>query len=140
MNNILHFIHFKQLKLPRGVTVAQVILDHFVIVRIYARQPLPFAKEGPVDDADRERFLSTLGEACGKTGWQVHGFCLMDNHFHLVVETPEANLVAGMKWMLGTYTQRFNAKHRMRGHLFAGRSKALLVDESDDFYLRTVCD
>ena len=49
-------------------------------------------------------------------------------------------LVAGMKWMLGTYTQRFNARHRMRGHLFAGRYKALLVDEADGFYLRTVCD
>jgi REP element-mobilizing transposase RayT len=48
------------------------------------------------DDEDRERALSTLGEACRKTGWQVHGYCLMRNHFHLVIETPQANLVAGM--------------------------------------------
>src|SRR6185369_3850253 len=58
------------------------------------------------DDADRQRFLETLGEACVKTGWQVHALCLMSNHFHLVVETPRANLVAGMKWFLGTYTSR----------------------------------
>ncbi len=91
-------------------------------------------------DEDRHLFLETLGEACGKTDWQVHAYCLMRNHFHLVVETPSPTLVAGMKWMLGTYTQRFNARHRVRGHLFAGRYKALNVDESNDAYLRTVCD
>jgi putative transposase len=93
-----------------------------------------------LDDEDRLRFLKTLGEACGKTGWEVHAYCLMGNHFHLVVETPQPTLVAGMKWFLGTYTQRFNVRHGMRGHLFAGRYKALLVDESDDMYLRVVCD
>jgi REP element-mobilizing transposase RayT len=50
------------------------------------------------DDRDRQRLLETLAEACQKTGWQVHAFCLMSNHFHLVVETPQPNLVAGMKW------------------------------------------
>ena len=54
-----------------------------------------------MDELDRERFLATLGEACAKTGWQVHAFCLMPNHFHLVVETPQPNLVAGMQWLLG---------------------------------------
>ena len=49
------------------------------------------------DDPDRERFLETLGEVCKKTAWQIHAYCLMRNHFHLVVETPQANLVAGMK-------------------------------------------
>ena len=93
-----------------------------------------------LDDEDRRRFLKTLGEACEKAGWQVHAYCLMGNHFHLVVETPQPTLVAGMKWFLGTYTQRFNARHRMRGHLFAGRYKSLLVDGSDDIYLRVVCD
>jgi putative transposase len=93
-----------------------------------------------LDDEDRRRFLKTLGEACEKAGWQVHAYCLMGNHFHLVVETPLPTLVAGMKWFLGTYTQRFNARHRMRGHLFAGRYKSLLVDGSDDMYLRVVCD
>jgi REP element-mobilizing transposase RayT len=56
------------------------------------------------DDADRQQFLRTLGEACLKTGWQVHAYCLMNNHFHLVVDTPQPNLSVGMKWLLGTYT------------------------------------
>src|SRR6267154_1110628 len=60
------------------------------------------------DDHDRHRFLKTLGEACEKTGWQVHAYCPMSNHFHLVVETPQPNPIAGMKWLLGTYTIRFN--------------------------------
>ena len=55
-------------------------------------------------DQDRRRFLETLAEACAKTLWQVHAYCLMPNHFHLVVETPQPNLVVGMKWLLGTYT------------------------------------
>ena len=93
-----------------------------------------------LDEEDRRGFLRTLGEVCERAGWQVHAYCLMGNHFHLVVETPQPTLVAGMKWFLGTYTQRFNARHRMRGHLFAGRYKSLLVDWSDDMYLRVVCD
>ena len=92
------------------------------------------------EDADRALFLETLGQACRKTDWQVHAWCLMRNHFHLVIETPKANLVAGMKWFLGTYTGRFNRKHKMLGHLFSGRYKALIVDGSGHGYLRTVCD
>jgi REP element-mobilizing transposase RayT len=92
------------------------------------------------DDVDRIRFLETLAEACVKTEWQVHAYCLMPNHFHLVVETPQANLVAGMKWFLGTFTSRFNRRHRLFGHLFSGRYKSLVVDGSGDGYLRTVCD
>ncbi|MBI4557404.1 MAG: transposase [Candidatus Hydrogenedentes bacterium] len=92
------------------------------------------------DDTDRERFLATLGEACVKTGWQVQAYCLMGNHFHLVVETPQANLVAGMKWFLGTYTSRFNRRHKLFGHLFSGRYKSLIVDGSGNGYVRTVCD
>jgi putative transposase len=93
-----------------------------------------------LDDADRRRFEATLGEACGKTGWQVHAYCLMRNHFHLVVETPRANLVAGMQWLLGTYTARFNRRHKLSGHLFGGRYKSLIVDGSGSGYLKTVCD
>jgi len=92
------------------------------------------------DEADRELFLGTLAEACGKTGWQVHAYCLMGNHFHLVVETPRGNLVAGMKWFLGTYTGRFNRRHKLTGHLFGGRYKALVVDAASRGYLRTVCE
>jgi REP element-mobilizing transposase RayT len=92
------------------------------------------------DDLDRQQFLSTLEEACAKTEWQVHAYCLMRNHFHLVIETPQGNLVAGMKWLLGVYTKRFNIRHKFCGHVFAGRYKALIVDGSGTGYLRSVCD
>jgi REP element-mobilizing transposase RayT len=71
---------------------------------------------------------------------QVNDLCLMGNHFHLVVETPKGNLVAGMKWFLGTYTARFNRRHKLFGHLFSGRYKALLVDAASPGYFRTVCE
>ena len=58
----------------------------------------------------------------------------MSNHYHLLLETPEANLVAGMKWFQGTYTQRFNARHRLSGHLFQGRYKAIPVQAESDGY------
>lgn len=80
------------------------------------------------DDADRECFLRTLGEACVKTGWKVHAYALLSDHFHLVVETPEPNLVVGMKWFLGTYTARFNRRHAVSGHLFTGRYRSQLLD------------
>ena len=91
-------------------------------------------------DEDRKLFVATLAEACEKCGWEVHAWCLMGNHFHLVIETPLGNLVTGMKWFLGAYTLRFNARHRTRGHLFSGRYKSLLIDERDAHYLRVVCD
>ena len=78
-----------------------------------------------LDDCDRCTFLETLEQACQKTAWEVHAYCLMSNHFHLVVETPQGNLVVGMKWFLGTYTSRFNRRHKLFGHLFSGRYKAL---------------
>jgi REP element-mobilizing transposase RayT len=93
-----------------------------------------------MDDADRQRFVDTLGEACAKTGWQVHAYVLMPNHFHVVVETPQPNLVAGMKWLLGTYTSRFNRRHKLFGHLFSGRYKSLIVDGSGNGYLKSVGD
>jgi REP element-mobilizing transposase RayT len=93
-----------------------------------------------LEETDRRQFVSTLGESCGKTDWQIHAYCLMSNHFHLVVETPKANLADGMKWLLGTYTARFNRRHRLFGHLFSGRYKSLLVDQSGNGYFKTVCD
>jgi putative transposase len=92
------------------------------------------------DETDRRSFLELVDRTCTRTGWQVHAYCLMSNHFHLVVETPRPNLVAGMKWLLGSYTMRFNRRHRLSGHLFGGRYKSLLIDESDPLYLRVVCD
>src|SRR6476619_3597577 len=92
-----------------------------------------------VDDVDRQDLLRTLAEACLKADWQVHAYCLMRNHFHLVLETPQANLVAGMRWLLSTYTARFNRKHKYFGHLFSGRYKAVLISGSPG-YLRTACN
>jgi putative transposase len=92
------------------------------------------------DDEDRSLFLETLGEACQKTDWEVHAWCLMGNHFHLVIETPRVNLVSGMQWVLGVYTNRFNRRHKEFGHLFSGRYKALVVDGSGNGYLKSVCD
>src|ERR1051325_202889 len=82
------------------------------------------------DDQDRLLFLETLAQVCRKTDWQVLAWCLMSNHFHLVLETPKPNLVAGMKWFLGAYSSRFNRRHKLYGHLFSGRYKALIVDGS----------
>ena len=93
-----------------------------------------------VDDADRRRFGETLGEACAKTGWQVHAQVLMTNHFHGVVDTPQPNRVAGMKWLLGTDMSRFNRRHKLFGHLFSGRYKSLIVDGSAGGYLKSVGD
>lgn len=89
-------------------------------------------------EADRELFLQTLAEACLKAGFQIHAYCLMSNHFHLVVETPRGNLVAGMKWLLGVYTARFNRRHGVVGHLFSGRYKSTLISGAPG-YLRTAC-
>ncbi len=85
------------------------------------------------DAKDYSRFLETLGEACQKTGWRIHAYVLMSNHYHLLLETPEANLVAGMKWLQGTYTQRHNTRHHACGHLFQGRYKAAPVDANGYF-------
>jgi len=76
------------------------------------------------NDTDRQSFLETLEQACGKTDWQVHAFCLMSNHFHLVVETPQANLSAAMKCFLRAYTGRFNRRHKLFGQLFRGRYRS----------------
>ena len=90
------------------------------------------------DTKDHERFLDTLEEVSERNGWLVHAFVLMGNHYHLLLETPEPNLVDGMQWLQSTYTQRFNARHKVWGHLFQGRYKALPVDEGE--YFRTVAD
>ncbi len=83
---------------------------------------------------DNEMFLDTLAEVCGRTGWRVHAFVLMGNHYHLLIETPEANLVDGMRWLQGTYTKRFNIRHKEWGHLFQSRYKALVVDTEGDYF------
>lgn len=82
-------------------------------------------------DGDREAFVSLLGELVDRTGWEMFSWVLMSNHYHLVFKTPEPNLVAGMMWLQNTWTKRFNAHHRLWGHVFGGRYKAVLVEENE---------
>ena len=90
------------------------------------------------DDGDRQMWLATLGEAWRRTGWRIHAWVLMGNHYHLLLETPEPNLVSGMKWLQSTYTQRYNARHHQRGHLFQGRYRAVPVAVEEAQYFQTV--
>lgn len=85
------------------------------------------------DDDDREGLLEVLGEVVKRLGWRVHAMCLMDNHYHLLIETPEGNLSRGMRQLNGVYTQRYNRRHARVGHVFQGRFKAILVER--DSYL-----
>jgi putative transposase len=90
-----------------------------------------------LNDGDREDFLATLAWVVGRFRWVCHAYCLMDNHFHLLIETPEPNLSSGMRQLNGVYTQRFNRHHNRVGHLFQGRFKAILVER--DRYLLELC-
>lgn len=92
------------------------------------------------DDGDRELFLRTLGQTCERTGWRVHAYVLMNNHYHILLETLEPNLSTGMHWLQSAYTIRHNVKHGLKGHLFQGRYKAIPVDGRDGLYFRTVSD
>ena len=85
------------------------------------------------DDKDRHMFLSTLEEVVRQFNWVCHAWCLMDNHYHLLIQTPDGNLSNGMRQLNGVYTQASNRRHRRVGHLFQGRFKAILVDS--DAYL-----
>lgn len=85
------------------------------------------------DDADREQFLAVLGDVVGGFNWRCHAYCLMSNHYHLVVETPDGNLSKGMRQLNGVFTQASNRRHGRTGHLLQGRYKAVLVDA--DSYL-----
>src|ERR1700677_2127564 len=92
------------------------------------------------DDEDRVAFLRTLEEACQRTGWRVHAYVLMSNHYHLMLETPEPNLVAGMRWFQATWTMRFNRCHHLRGHVLQGRYKAVIVDPGASGYFAALSD
>jgi putative transposase len=79
----------------------------------------------------RAAFETCLFEACERSGWLLHAFVIMGNHFHLAVETPKGNLIAGMQWLQSTFANRFNALRGERGHLFQGRYKSLVVEAGD---------
>ena len=93
------------------------------------------------DEVDRTVWLARLGEVCGSYGWRVHAWVMMGNHFHLLLETPEANLVAGMKWFMGVFSQGWNRRRKRLGHVFQGRYKAVVVNgEGSGEYFRIVAD
>ncbi|MBD3670659.1 MAG: transposase [Gammaproteobacteria bacterium] len=86
-----------------------------------------------LDDKDRRDFLSNLTHVCERYNWVVHAYCLMSNHYHLLLETPDGNLSQGMRQLNGVYTQQFNRTHERVGHVFQGRYKAIIVQK--DSYL-----
>lgn len=90
-----------------------------------------------VDETDRLAFLDVLALGCERLRAEVHAWCLMGNHYHLVVSTPQGSLSALLRHLNGVYTQRFNRRHGKVGHVFQGRFKAVLVDR--DAYLLAVC-
>jgi REP element-mobilizing transposase RayT len=81
------------------------------------------------DDVDRETFLDALFQVNKRYNWICHAYCLMNNHYHLIIETPDGNLSAGMRQLNGVYTQTFNKRHKRVGHLFQGRYKAILIQK-----------
>jgi REP element-mobilizing transposase RayT len=85
------------------------------------------------DDVDRYAFLDILANVVEQVNWICYAWCLMDNHYHLLIQTPDANLSKGMRQLNGVYTQTSNRRHDRVGHLFQGRFKAILVDS--DAYL-----
>jgi len=88
-------------------------------------------------DADRELFLDTPAHVISRYRWLCHAYCLMENHYHLLIETPRANLSLGMRQLNGIYTQTFNRRHHRVGHLFQGRFRAILVEKES--YLLELC-
>lgn len=104
---------------------------YYITARGNAQQPI-FQ-----DDTDRKRFLQLLGHEVQQQQWRCYVYCLMGNHYHLVIETPQPNLSRGLRRLHGTYTQWFNRRHRQVGHLLQGRFKSLLVEKES--YLLELC-
>ncbi|MBN1557619.1 MAG: transposase [Lentisphaerae bacterium] len=90
------------------------------------------------DRKDYELFNIYMEETCRRTGWRVHAYAQLPNHWHGLIETPEANLVEGMRRLQGAWAAGFNRRHGERGHVFQGRYKALIVDPDAGSYFATV--
>lgn len=114
---------------PLRIAVAGGV--YHLIARGNAREPIVR------DDRDRTFFLATLGHIRERFGWLFHAYCLMENHYHLVAETPEPNLSQGMRQLNGLYAQRFNRNHGRCGHVFEARYRSILVEKES--HLLSVC-
>lgn len=86
-----------------------------------------------LDDQDRLSFLNLVSKVNQRYHFLCHAYCLMNNHYHLIIETPEGNLSSGMRQLNGVYTQSFNQRHQRPGHLFQGRYKAILIQKETHF-------
>ncbi len=119
--------------MPRALRIEFEGAVYHVMARGQRRTSIVF------DDEDRQRWRNALAEAVQRSGWKLLAYALMDNHYHLLLQTPQRTLVSGMKWLQSAYATRFRLRHRLVGSVFAGRYKALLI-EADDRHLGTVMD
>ena len=125
---------------------------HFIRYGIYMARPLRIEFPGAIyhvtsrgnaqqaifmDDEDRDRFCEVLSMVGERFNWLCHAYCLMENHYHLLIETLNGNLSQGMRELNGVYTQGFNQRYRRVGHLFQGRYKAIIVEK--DNHLLSLC-
>lgn len=120
--------------MPRSIRIQSAGAYYHVMARGNRREEIFH------DDDDRRFFLHTLGQACEMTGWRVHAWVLMSNHYHLFIQTPEPNLVAGMAWLQNTLTRRHNVRHRKWERLFGDRYKAVIVQGDDRYHYQTLMD
>jgi putative transposase len=104
---------------------------HHVFARGNGRRPIF------LDDADHRLYLAMLGRVVARSQWRCLAFCLMENHIHLLVETPKPNLGAGMQQLHGRFAQRFNQRHTRSGHVFQGRYGSVPV-RTDEHLWTTV--
>lgn len=127
--------------MPRAPRIQYEGAIYHVMARGNRREPIVF------DDEDRHTFVRTLESACKKSGWEVFAWVLMENHYHIALHTPQANLVEGMQWFQNAFTRRINTRHKLWGRLFGDRYKSILVEDESfagtayrSDYLRTLID
>lgn len=116
---------------PLRIEYAEAV--YYVTSRGNARKPI-FK-----DDKDRGILLNILEEVNDRYHWLCHAYCFMNNHYHLVIETPDGNLSKGMRHLNGVYTMRFNRHHGSVGHVFQERYKAILIQRESHYHILEVC-
>ena len=120
--------------MPRSLRIEFPNALYHVVARGNQREPIF------LDEVDCQGFVRALGDACERTGWKMHAWVLLDNHYHLLLQTPEPNLVAGMQWLQNTLTRRYNVRHHASGSVFGDRYKAIVIQGGSDYYFGTALD